>query len=598
MVQARIFKPTSMVSFFTETGQLVARSTGQEGSTIGGDIVEVDTDNDLSYDAGTFSITLTARNRWDKVVASNDLVLISMIRDSGQDAQTASVMVGLVDDVRKSTQVMENGVSRQVSVTGRSMAKALINFEIGAVPEVDMVTDSVGWLEGKITFNGVPSSQIVQQVMEKLVFQYMNYSFSTGATFKDLIDMKLSSRTGEATANDQTFINFQGSILSFLQQIIDDPWNELFWETYNGIPTLVERPTPFNQNDWNALPLHTVTDEDVVDDDTGRSDVEAYTLFSVQMATYFNALNSSQQTGIKPLWYEPYSKKYGVRRLNRFTNYVIYGDSDMTTKLNNYQNDLFNWNIMNPSFYNGTITVTGQNYYKIGDRLLYKSDESGMDIEYYIEGVSHQFVSFSHWTTNLSVTRGLPSSGSGRFSKPWGTGSIYNGGVLGVATIGADGSNSGGGGVTTGTNGANYQFPLGNPSVEQQNVITVAKSYLSMHTTYVFGGGRTVSDIQQGIFDCSSWVRQVFSQCSINLGPMSGTTTDTLAVEGSPVGSVVMLQPGDLVFWNIAKQNSHVGIYVGNGQAIACNSDHGVAMIDMNSNYWMPKLSATMRRVI
>lgn len=593
MVQARRFKPTSIVSFFTETGQLVARSQGQEGSTIGGDIVEVDTDNDLTYDAGTFTITLTARNRWDKVVASNDLVLISMVRDDGQDAQTASVMVGLVDDVRKSTQITEGGVSRQVSVTGRSMAKALINFEIGAVPEVDVTVDSVGWLEGRITFNGVPSSQIVQQVMEKIVFQYMNYTFSTGATFKDLIDMNLTSRAGEATANDQTFNNFQGSILSFLQQIIDDPWNELFWEVYDGVPTLVERPTPFNQSEWNALPLHTVTDEDVVTDDTGRSDVEAYTLFSVQMATYFNALNSSQQTGIKPLWYELYSKKYGVRRLNRFTNYVIYGDSDMTTKLNNYQTDLYNWNIMNPDFYNGTITVTGQNYYKIGDRLLYKSAEDGTDIEYYIEGVSHQFVSFSHWTTTLSVTRGLPNSGSGRFSAPWGSGTTYNGGVLGVSTVG-DGS---GGGIATGVNGANYQFPLGNPTVEQQNVLTVAKSYLNMNTTYVFGGGRTVSDIQAGRFDCSSWVRQVFSQCSINLGPMSGTTTDTLAVEGSPVGSVVMLQPGDLVFWNTYKTNGHVGIYVGGGQAIACNTGKGVSYIDMSSSYWSSKLGA-MRRVI
>lgn len=596
MVQAKRFKPTAIVSFYTETGQIVTRSQGTEGNTIGGDIISVNTGNDLGYDAGTFSITLTARNRWDKVVASNDLVLISLIRDGGQGAQEASVFVGLVDDVRKSTSVTETGVQRQITISGRSMAKALINFEVGAVPETDITADSIGWLEGRITFNGVPSSEIVKQIMEKLVFQYMNYTFSTGVKFEDLITMKLSSRSGEQTANDQTFTNFQGSILSFLQQIIDDPWNQLFWEVYNGVPTFVERPTPFNEKEWKALPLHTVTDADVVQDDTGRSDVETYTLFSVQMATYFNALNSSQQTGIKPTWYETYFKKYGLRRLNRFTNYVIYGDSDMESRLKSYQTDLYNWNIMNPDFYNGSITVTGQNYYKLGDRILYKSVEAGMDIEYFIEGVSHEFVNLSHWTTNLSVTRGLPDSGSGRFKKPWGSGTEYNGGALGVATVGADGG-GGGTALATGLNGTNYQFPLGNPTVEQQNVLTVAKNYLNMNTTYVFGGGRTLSDIQSGRFDCSSWVRQVFSQCAINLGSMTGTTTDTLVKEGSSVGSVLMLQPGDLVFWNTYKRNGHVGIYVGGGQAIACNTSKGVSYIDMSSSYWSSKLGA-MRRVI
>lgn len=598
MVQAKRFKPTAIVSFFTETGNLVARSKGTEGNTIGGDIVDVTTDNDLSYDAGTFTITLTARNRWDKVVASNDLVLISLIRDGGQSSQESSVFVGLVDDVRKATSVTESGVSRQVTVSGRSMAKALINFEVGAVPETDMNTDSLGWIAGRVTFNGIPSSEIVKRVMNKLVFQYMNYTFSTGVNFKDFVTMKLSSRAGEQTANDQTFSNFQGSILSFIQQIIDDPWNQLYWEVYNGVPTLIERPTPFNEKEWKELPLHTITDEDVIQDSTGRSDVETYTLFSVQMATYFNALGSSQQTGVRPLWYAPYFKKYGLRRLNRFTNYVIYGNIDMESRLKTYQTDLFNWNIMNPDFYNGTIVVTGQNYYKIGDRLLYKSAEDGREIEYFIEGVSHQFVSFGYWLTTISVTRGLPNSGSGRFKAPWGKGSIYNGGALGVPTVTDGGGSSGGSGTSTGTSGVNYQFPLGNPTVEQQNVLTVAKSYLNIHTTYSFGGGRTLSDIQAGRFDCSSWIRQVFSQCGINLGPMTGTNTDTLAKDGAAIGSVVMLQPGDLVFWNTYKHNGHVGIYIGDGQAIACNTGEGVSLIDMNSNYWSSRLSATMRRVI
>ena len=82
------------------------------------------------------------------------------------------------------------------------------------------------------------------------------------------------------------------------------------------------------------------------------------------------------------------------------------------------------------------------------------------------------------------------------------------------------------------------------------NVLNIVESYLNKHTTYVFGAGRNNADIAANIFDCSSWVREVFAQAGINLGPLTGTITNTLAVEGTAVPSVSDLKPGDLVFWN------------------------------------------------
>src|SRR5690606_39838354 len=97
----------------------------------------------------------------------------------------------------------------------------------------------------------------------------------------------------------------------------------------------------------------------------------------------------------------PYVKKYGLRRLHRFTNYAAY-DGDQVEVLKNYAKDLFNWNVMNPSFYNGQIIVRGDNRYKVGDRLLYKSSEENEEYEFFIEGVSHTFTNFGSWTTTRS----------------------------------------------------------------------------------------------------------------------------------------------------------------------------------------------------
>ena len=152
--------------------------------------------------------------------------------------------------------------------------------------------------------------------------------------------------------------------------------------------------------------------------------------------------------------------------------------------------------------------------------------------------------------------------------------------------------------IMTQTNDTTASDPPGNVSYKIQNILNISESYLNKPTTYVFGAGRNNADIDANIFDCSSWVREVFAQAGINLGPLTETTTNTLAVEGTAVPSVSDLKPGDLVFWNTYKHNGHVGIYLGNGTAIACNSGKGVSLINMSSSHYAPKQSTTMRRII
>lgn len=129
-------------------------------------------------------------------------------------------------------------------------------------------------------------------------------------------------------------------------------------------------------------------------------------------------------------------------------------------------------------------------------------------------------------------------------------------------------------------------------------VVAIAKNYLTMHTTYVFGAGRNNADAAVGMFDCSSWVWQVYHQSGIDLGPQSSVSTDTLDLQGTAVSDPTQLQPGDLVFWNTYQPNGHVGIYIGNGQAIGCNTNKGVSIFDMKSSYWSTRQSTTMRRII
>ena len=124
-----------------------------------------------------------------------------------------------------------------------------------------------------------------------------------------------------------------------------------------------------------------------------------------------------------------------------------------------------------------------------------------------------------------------------------------------------------------------------------QKVVSAGYKYIG-NSVYVFGGGRTASDIAAGRFDCSGFVSWAFRQGGYSV-PAS---TSALVSAGTKV-SYSNIQVGDMVFFNTYKTNGHVGIYVGNGKFIGSQNSTGVAVADMSSGYWKQKFSGLVVRV-
>lgn len=114
---------------------------------------------------------------------------------------------------------------------------------------------------------------------------------------------------------------------------------------------------------------------------------------------------------------------------------------------------------------------------------------------------------------------------------------------------------------------------------------------------YKWGGGRSQADIDARRFDCSSFVRWAFASAGINLGPVGGTTTDSLVGKGRAVSASDMKR-GDLVFFDTYKVNGHVGIYLGNGTFLNDNSSRGVSVDSMSNVYWKKAFKGVVRRVV
>ncbi|XEC94157.1 C40 family peptidase [Paenibacillus tarimensis] len=118
-------------------------------------------------------------------------------------------------------------------------------------------------------------------------------------------------------------------------------------------------------------------------------------------------------------------------------------------------------------------------------------------------------------------------------------------------------------------------------------VISTGKEFLG--TKYKFGAPSGVTYA----FDCSSFTQYVFKQFDIELP----RTSSAQAKAGEKVDRAY-LSVGDLVFYNINGNGiSHVAIYAGDNKILHTSSSKGVAIADMNSDYWK-KAYVTARRVL
>jgi peptidoglycan DL-endopeptidase CwlO len=142
--------------------------------------------------------------------------------------------------------------------------------------------------------------------------------------------------------------------------------------------------------------------------------------------------------------------------------------------------------------------------------------------------------------------------------------------------------------------GSTYSIPSNNSTASgsASDVIRAGYKYIG-NSVYVFGGGRSASDIANGRFDCSGFVHYAFAQAGVNVG----ASTDSLKYAGKQVSTSDM-RPGDLVFFNTYKTDGHVGIYIGGGQFIGSQTSTGVAVANMSSGYWSQHFNGRVVRVL
>lgn len=292
----------------------------------------------MEDDSSAFSFVLSGDMQWEKILNANDMVIMRVYGNQAQMGNTLTediddnnvLIVGLISEVRREADYNSNSVMYRI--TGQSLAKAFIQFELNTIRQVNVVLEAFGWLgvsnDGSPTYNGSTVKANVQATINRFM-RYMKYSYLEESSFTDYVQTRivaeLSSWEAEEKLQDVLpFTSFEGSLNQLLIDMTNKPFNEIFFDTYADIDgnekaKLVVRRTPFEKEDWQKLPRHRITSHNVIKEQIGQTDLDAYAIFNVVPG---NLQELNMMDNAKPVYNPELVKKYGYKLLEVTNKYL------------------------------------------------------------------------------------------------------------------------------------------------------------------------------------------------------------------------------------------------------------------------------------
>ena len=346
-----IRRPRFSLKFLTETNayHIIWDAATPNNNFMTESVISLTTKNAMEDDSSAFSFVLSGDMQWEKILSANDMVIMRVYGNQAQMGNTLAedvddnnvLIVGLVSEVRREADYNSNSVMYRI--TGQSLAKAFIQFELNAIRQVNIVMDEFGWLglkeNGGANYAGATVKENIQATINRFM-GYMKYSYLEQSNFTDYIKTRivaeLSSWEDEEHLQDVLpFTSFEGSLNQLLIDMTNKPFNEMFFDTYadtdgNEKAKLVVRRTPFEKEDWQKLPRHRITSHNVIKEQLGQADLDAYAIFNVVPG---NLQEMDMMSNAKPVYNPELVKKYGYKLLEITNKYLTIssGTSNSTT---------------------------------------------------------------------------------------------------------------------------------------------------------------------------------------------------------------------------------------------------------------------------
>ena len=450
--------PYAKVTFYTKAGTLLVGS----GLKNVKDIVSITTNNQINEAAGTFQIDLVYRpidgqNTYADVITPMDLVEIDMKKDS-------TLMVGLVDRIVEKGSISSGGVSRRISITGRSLGAVWLFDNVKyfrGIKKEDLPKD-LGKrvdviLKGSYEKNFYAASAIdaittIIDTYKTIEQEYKDPEEDNNPLFS-LYD-RIDYTSDLFTIYRRLIYNaglqlFEGTLWQYLKSCVMQPLEELWTDSKDGKLILRMRPAPFSldtekweddsgfsvDGGWNEFSVfiddpilttlgkknkyHTIPYNLITQYNISKSHGEAFSYFDIvpnekTLVGYFE-----KHAAFPPLIDPQLMQALGCRGMTFTSNVLPINDFSALPegeKSKSYfewftdtRNKLYLWYKDNHKYKSGQITVAGNSDYRAGDKVMIQT-RSGKEIMYYLEGVQNTYMVGGAHTSTLTLTRGATNS--------------------------------------------------------------------------------------------------------------------------------------------------------------------------------------------
>lgn len=417
--------------------------------------------------AGSFTITFGDQisNDDDTVyglVEPMDVIEIRMAGDAYRHPQKTTstgddipaslpiMMRGLVSSVQRTEAMGQNGQpQRFVTVSGQDYGKIWQIMQVFNSPYIDpkanLITSMPFFAQFGMALNTNHAEDFVKNVFDQVINPFIDKmrEQATGSDKRTSPLMNIS--TAGIEINDGIVSPFGiggwggGTIYSLLQEHCDTgAWNELFIEDRESGPVVVYRPNPFMDMARNEfiMPVKSAPEylalnrEDVVSMTVGRSDQNMANYYWVDAPRFaLNYGESSRQFAYmdqpEKVYLQNYGnvspKLYGIRRMweqtqqggreerNNGNGTQDGGARTISEKsciewMNLRRSQLVAMNKDNIIFETGSMTVKGHERLRAGTYA--RLTHGGMVSDYYAVSVTHDYVPFQRYLTQVEFERG------------------------------------------------------------------------------------------------------------------------------------------------------------------------------------------------
>ena len=348
------------------------------------------------------------------------------------------VFTGIIKNKKYTTQMLDNGGVRRLSVSGIAITGLVSQFYVNLDSSAMAITKQIvsdAAISKELTIEmGSNKNLSIKTVVNKIWEYFIKMSSQNGTPkIAQYIQSLMGSPDEFFIFDNSTFKYPLGCIFKgeqtqdffgLVDDVIPSPVYEKFACMVGGSMRIKIRQVPFDADKWVKNNKHEIDAKFVKSFDFSQSDNEVYTVFYA----YVNGYPIDEQKSLKLSTMENKKdevlvnsekyKTYGYRPLiAHFIGYGVKdGEKDDSTQSNLQETceSLKNWYENLPDMLSGSISMVMD--YQSGASIMPGDVVKFLNGEFYVEGITHSWNYGSGGEINLSVSRG-GSYTAGKFSK-------------------------------------------------------------------------------------------------------------------------------------------------------------------------------------